>query len=145
MGKDNRVKEILTRYQETSFTKPMRTSAATVQKIFTHHYHLLVVSEDFVAVDHTDDGHAQVTSDSKGDAEANARENGDDVASGQTKARAVHHGHLLLLHLLRPTLRRQLDGLAILLLLLKNSGEKKERLCRVNLTTTKNTTPADYT
>lgn len=84
----------------------------------THHYDLLVVSEDGVAVDHADDGHAQVTSDTKGDAEADAREDGDDVAPGQAEACAVHYRHLLLLHRLWPALRRQLDGLAIFLLLL---------------------------
>lgn len=77
-----------------------------------------------MAVDHADDGHAQVTSDTKGDAEANAREDGDDVAPGQAKACAVHHGQLLLLHQLRPALRRQLNGLAIFLLLLKSSVKK---------------------
>ncbi len=74
-----------------------------------------------MTVDHADDGHAQVTSDTEGDAEADAREDGDDVASGQAEACAVHDGHLLLLHQLRPALRRQLDGLAIFLLLLKSS------------------------
>lgn len=77
-----------------------------------------------MAVDHADDGHAQVTSDAKGDAETNAGEDGDDVAPGQAEACTVHHGHLLLLHQLRPALRRQLDGLAILLLLLKSSVKK---------------------
>lgn len=90
----------------------------------THHYDLLVVPEDSVAVDHADDGHAQITSDAEGDAEAEAREDGDDVAPGQAEARAVHHGELLLLHQLRPALRRQLDGLAIFLLLLKSSARK---------------------
>lgn len=91
----------------------------------THHYDLLVVSEDGVAVDHADDGHAQVTSDTEGDAEANAREDGNDVTSGQAKACAVHDGQLLLLHQLRPALRRQLDGLAIFLLLLKSSAKRR--------------------
>lgn len=80
-----------------------------------------------MAVHHTDDGHAQVTSDTKGDAEANAREDGDDVASGQAEARAVHHGLLLLRHHLRAALRRQLNGLAIFLLLLKSSVKKCEK------------------
>lgn len=92
----------------------------------THHYDLLVVPEDGVAVDHADDGHAQVTSDTEGDAEADAGEDGDDVAPGQAEARAVHHRLLLLLHQLRPALRRQLNGLAILLLLLKSSVEGKK-------------------
>lgn len=90
----------------------------------THHFDHLVVSEDGVAVDHADNGHSQVTSDTKGDAEANAREDGDDVAPGQAEACAVHHGHLLLLQQLRPAFRRQLNGLAIFLLLLKSSVKK---------------------
>ena len=77
-----------------------------------------------MAVDHADDGHTQVTPDSKGDAEANTGEDGDDVAPGQAEARAVNHGHLLLLHHLWPALRRQLDGLAIFLLLLKSSAKE---------------------
>lgn len=79
---------------------------------------------DGVAVDHADDGHAQVAPDAEGDAEADAREDGDDVAPGQAEARAVHHGLLLFRHLLRPALRRQLDGLAIFLLLLESSVKK---------------------
>ena len=78
-----------------------------------------------MAVDHADDGHAQVTSDTEGDAEADSRENGDNVAPGQTEACAVNNGNLLLLHQLRPALCRQLDGLAIFLLLLKSSVRRK--------------------
>lgn len=87
----------------------------------THHYHLLVVSEDGVAVDHADNGHAQVTSNTKGDAEANAREDGNDVTPRQAETCTVHHGHLFLLHHLWPSFRWKLDGLAIFLLLLKSS------------------------
>lgn len=78
-----------------------------------------------MAVHHADDGHAQVTSDPKGDAETNTREDGDDVAPGQAEARAVHHGHLLLLHQLRPALRRQLNGFTIFLFLLERSERKR--------------------
>lgn len=78
-----------------------------------------------MAVHHADDGHAQVAPDAKGDAEADAGEDGDDVAPGQAEARAVHHGHLLLLHQLRPALRRQFDGLSIFLFLLKRALKKK--------------------
>lgn len=95
----------------------------------THHDDLLVVFEDGVAVDHADDGHAQVTPDTKGDTEADAREDGDDVAPGQAEAGAVHHGHLLLRHRLRPAPRRQLHGLAIVLLLLKSSVQKGLETC----------------
>lgn len=77
-----------------------------------------------MAVDHADDSHAQVTPDTEGDAETNAREDCDDVAPGQTEARAVHHRHLLLLHQLWPALCRQLDGLAIFLFLLDGSERK---------------------
>lgn len=86
-----------------------------------HHHDLFVVSEDGVAVDHADDGHAQVTPDPKRDAEADAGEDGDDVAAGQAEACAVHHGQLFLLHHLWSTLCWELDGLAIFLFLLENS------------------------
>ena len=93
--------------------------------VATHHNDLLVVSEDGVAVYHADNGYAQVASDTKGDAETKTREDGDDVAPGQAKARTVHHGHLLLLHQLWSALRRQLNGLAIFLFLLERSVRKR--------------------
>lgn len=71
----------------------------------TYHYNLLVVSVDGVTVDHADDGYAQVTPDTKGDAEPDAREDGDDVASRQAETRAVYNWQVLLLHQLRPSLR----------------------------------------
>lgn len=91
----------------------------------TYHYNLLVVSVDGVAVDHADDSYTQVTPDTEGDAEADAREDGDDVASGQAKTRTVYHWQFLLLHQLRPSLRRELNGLAIFLLLLKSSVKRQ--------------------
>lgn len=93
----------------------------------TYHDHLLVVSVDGVAVDHADNGYAQVTPDTEGDAEADAGEDGDDVASGQAETRAVYNWQFLLLHQLRPPLRRELDGLTIFLLLLKRSVERGQR------------------
>lgn len=71
----------------------------------THHHDLFVVSVDGVAVDHADDGHAQVTPDTERDAEADAGEDGDDVSPRQAEARAVHHRQLFLLHQLWPSLR----------------------------------------
>lgn len=44
---------------------------------------------DGAIVDHVHDGHAQVTADAKGDAEAEAAHNGYDVAAWQAEARAV--------------------------------------------------------
>lgn len=92
--------------------------------VATYHYDLLVVSVDGVAVDHADDGHAQVTPDTEGDAEADAGQDGDDVASRQAETRAVYDGQVLLLHQLRPSLCRELNGLAIFLLLLKSSVKR---------------------
>lgn len=87
-----------------------------------------------MAVDHADDGHAQVTPNTKRDAEANAREDGDDVAPRQTEARAVHHGQLFLLHRLWSSFCGELDGLAIFLFLLKDSVYGAERgKCKVLL------------
>lgn len=90
----------------------------------TYHYDLLVVSVDGVAVDHADNGHAQVTPDTKRDAEADAGQDGNDVASRQAKTCAVYNGQVLLLHQLGPSLRWELDGLAIFLLLLKSSVKR---------------------
>lgn len=92
----------------------------------TYHYNLLVVSVDSVAVDHAHDSYAQVTPDTEGDAEANAGEDGDDVASRQAEARAVYNWQVFLLHQLGPSLRRELDGLAIFLLLLKSSVKRRK-------------------
>lgn len=89
--------------------------------VATYHYDLLVVSVDGVAVNHTDDSYAQVTPYTEGDAEANAREDGDDVASRQAETCTVHNWQVLLLHQLGSSLCRELDGLAIFLLLLKSS------------------------
>lgn len=77
-----------------------------------------------MAVDHADNGHAQVTPDTKRDAETNAREDGDDVAPRQAKACAVNYWQLFLLHQLRPSFRRELDGIAIFLLLFKSSANR---------------------
>lgn len=90
----------------------------------TYHYNLLVVSVDGVAVDHADDSYSQVTPNTEGDAEADAREDGNDVASWQAKTRTVHNWQVLLLHQLGPSLCRELDGLAIFLLLLKSSVKR---------------------
>lgn len=72
--------------------------------VVTYHYNLLVVSVDGVAVDHADDSYAQVTPNTKGDAEADAREDGDDVASRQAETCTVHNWQFLLLHELGPSL-----------------------------------------
>lgn len=101
------------------------THVHTLSTAVAHHYDLLVVSVDGVAVDHADDGHSQVAPDTEGDAEPDAGEDCDDVAPGQAEACAVHHRHLLLLHQLWPALRRQLNRLAIFLLLLNSTARKR--------------------
>lgn len=79
----------------------------------THHQHFLVAFVDGVVVDHAHNGYAQIAPDAERDAEAQAGQDGDDVAARQPKAGAIHDGQLLLLHQLGTSLRRQLDSLAI--------------------------------
>lgn len=71
----------------------------------------LAILVDGAVVDHAHYGHAQVTSDSEGDAEAHAAHDGDDVAAGQTEAAAVAQRGLLLRGLPRPPILCQLDHL----------------------------------
>ena len=71
----------------------------------TYHEYLLIPLPDRMVIDHANDGNAQVTPDAKGDAEAQARQDGDDVAPGQAEAGAVHDRQLFLLHQLRAALR----------------------------------------
>lgn len=78
----------------------------------------LASAVDGAVVDHVHDGHAQVAADAKGDAEAQAAHDGDDVATRQAKARAVAQRCLLLRHLQRLPIFRQLYSLPGLLLLL---------------------------
>lgn len=75
----------------------------------------LAVLVDGAVVDHAHDGHAQVTPDAEGDAEAQAAHDGDDVAPGQAEAAAVAQRGLLLRGLPRPAVLRQLDHLPALL------------------------------
>lgn len=78
----------------------------------------LAVLVDGAVVDHAHYGHAQVAPDAEGDAEAQAAQDGDDVAAGQTAAVAVAQRGLLLRGLPGPPVLRQLDHLARLLPLL---------------------------
>lgn len=78
----------------------------------------LAVLVDGAVVDHAHDGHAQVAADAEGDAEADAAQHGDDVASRQTEAVALAQGRLLLCGLAGPPVLRQLDHLSRVLLLL---------------------------
>lgn len=71
----------------------------------------LAILVDGAVVDHAHYGHAQVTSDAEGDAEAQAAHDGDDVAAGQTEAPAVAQRGLLLRGLPGPPILRQLDHL----------------------------------
>lgn len=68
-----------------------------------------------MAVDHADDGHAQVASDAEGDAEAEPAQHRDDVSAREPEARAVAQGRLPLLVLPGSPILRQLDGLTCLL------------------------------
>lgn len=71
----------------------------------------LAVLVDGAVVDHAHYGHAQVTPDTEGDAEAQAAQDGDDVAARQTAAVAVAQRGLLLRGLPGPPILRQLDHL----------------------------------
>ncbi|TNN80559.1 hypothetical protein EYF80_009299 [Liparis tanakae] len=64
---------------------------------------------DGAVVDHAHYGHAQVTPDAEGDAEAQAAHDGDDVAAGQTEAAAVAQRGLLLRGLPGPPILRSSD------------------------------------
>lgn len=67
---------------------------------------------DGAVVDHAHYGHAQVAPDTEGDAEAQAAQDGDDVAAGQPEAPAVTQRGLLLRGLPGPPVFRQLDHLS---------------------------------
>lgn len=64
---------------------------------------------DGAVVDHAHYGHSQVAPDTEGDAEAQAAQDGDDVAAGQPEAPAVTQRGLLLRGLPGPPVLRQLD------------------------------------
>lgn len=69
----------------------------------------LAVLVDGAVVNHAHDGHAQVTPDTEGDAEAQSAHDGDDVAARQTEAPAVAQRGLLFRGLPGPPILRQLD------------------------------------
>lgn len=98
-----------------------------------HHYDGLLSVVDGVVVDHADNGHAEVAANAEGDAKTKTREDSDDVATRQPKACAVHDGQLFLLHHLRPSLRRQLNSLAIFLALLEDPGGRMRTRVEVPL------------
>lgn len=85
----------------------------------------LAVLVDGAVVDHADDGHAQVTADSEGDAEADAAQHGDDVSARQPEAGAVAQGRAALLLRLGSPILGQLDGLPCLLLLLQTPASSR--------------------
>lgn len=89
--------------------------------LHTNHYYGFFPMINRVIIDHADDGHAKVTADAEGNAESQSRQDCDDITARHPKTRAVHDGKFLLLHQLRTTLCRQLDGLAILLPFLEDS------------------------
>lgn len=99
--------------------------------ICSHHKYFLVAFVDSVVVNHADNGNTQVASDAKRDAEPQARQDGDDVPSGQAKTGTVHHGKLLLLHQLRTPLCRQLDGFSIGLPLFNQPEKRKMWKCTI--------------
>lgn len=70
---------------------------------------------DGAVVDHAHYGHAQVTPDTEGDAEADAAQHSDDVSARKPEARAVTQGRLPLLLRRGSPILRQLDRLTCLL------------------------------
>ena len=76
-------------------------------------------------VDHAHDGHAQVTADPEGDAEAEAAHHRDDVAAGQPEARAVDQRGLPVRGLLGPPILSQLDDFSGFLFLLEHSTHEE--------------------
>lgn len=82
---------------------------------------------DGAVVDHAHYGHAQVTANTEGDAEAQAAQDGDDVAAGQTEAVALAQRGLLLRGLPGPPVLRQLDHLPGFLLLLHHPATARWR------------------
>ncbi len=91
----------------------------------------LAVLVDGAVVDHAHYGHAQVTPDAEGDAEAQAAQDGDDVAAGQTAAVAVAQRGLLLHGLAGPPILRQLDHLPGFLPPLYHPARRGQCLARV--------------
>lgn len=89
----------------------------------THHKNLFVSFVDSVVIDHAYDGHTQVAADAKGNAESQARQDGNDVTPWQAEAGTINHWQFLLLHQLGTAVRRQLNGFSIGLLLF-NQPEK---------------------
>lgn len=79
----------------------------------------LAVLVDGAVVHHADDGHAQVTPDAEGDAEADAAQHGDHVSAREPEAGAVAQGRPPPLVRLGSPILGQLDGLTCLLLLLQ--------------------------
>jgi len=86
----------------------------------------LVFQVDGAVVDHAHYGHAQVTPDAEGDAEAQAAHHGDDVAAGQTEAAAVAQRGLLLRGLPGPPILRELDHLPGFLFLLHHPATARQ-------------------
>lgn len=72
----------------------------------TYHKHRLVAFVDRMVIDHANNSNTQVASNTKGDAEAQTAQDGNDVPPVEAEAGAVHHGQLLLLHQLRAAFSR---------------------------------------
>lgn len=51
-----------------------------------------------MVIDHANNSNTKVASNTKGDAEAQTRQDGDDVPSGEAEAGTVHHRQFLLLY-----------------------------------------------
>lgn len=62
---------------------------SVISVFLSHLEYRCSIDVDCVVVDHLHNGHPQVATDAKGDAEAQPTENGDDVALGQAAATAV--------------------------------------------------------
>lgn len=87
----------------------------------------LSILVDGAVVDHAYYGHAQITPDTEGDAEAQAAHHGYDVPARQTEAAAVAQRGLLLRGLPRPSILRQLDHVPGLLPSFYHPGNSQAR------------------
>jgi hypothetical protein len=66
-----------------------RTVSRARQSSYLHHH--VAPTVGCAVVDHGHDGHAQVAADAKADTETQTAHDGDDVATREAKAGAVHH------------------------------------------------------
>lgn len=83
---------------------------------------------DCAVIDHADDGHTQVTSDTEGDAEAEPTQHSDDVSARKPEACAVTQGRLPLLFRRGSPIFSQLDRFTCLLPLFEPPARQADHM-----------------